>query len=132
VQLTQLFQNLIGNSIKYRREDIPPQITISAERDVGVCRLCIADNGIGIDSRYHAQVFGIFKQLNRDSRGGAGVGLAIAKRIVEKHGGEIWVESTEGDGSGFYFTLPLAEAAGPKSGELLVTTENLLKPAGAL
>lgn len=110
VQLMQLFQNLIGNGIKYRCKDKPLQIRISAEPDGKMRRFCVADNGIGIDPKYHDQIFEMFKQLTRDSRGGAGVGLAIAKRIVEKHGGAIWVESSVGNGSRFYFTLGAAEA----------------------
>lgn len=105
VQLTQLFQNLIGNAVKYRREDEPLRIQISAERDGQVQRFCVADNGVGIDPKYHDHIFGMFKQLNRDARGGVGVGLAVAKRIVEKHGGAIWVESEVGRGARFYLTL---------------------------
>jgi signal transduction histidine kinase len=105
LQLVQLFQNLISNAIKYRREGVRPVVEISARRENGVWRFCVADNGIGVDPKYQAQIFGIFKQLNRGERGGAGVGLAISKRIVEQHGGSISVESEPGSGSRFYFTL---------------------------
>lgn len=112
LQLIQLFQNLIGNAIKYRREDTPPGIHISAQEYFGMYRFCCADNGVGIDPKYHAQVFGMFKQLQRDSKGGVGMGLAISKRIVERHGGAISVSSAAGMGSRFYFTLPGADLAG--------------------
>ncbi|MGA8599190.1 MAG: ATP-binding protein [Bryobacteraceae bacterium] len=104
LQLIQLFQNLVGNAIKYRCEGIPPRIHISAGEDGGMWRFCVEDNGIGIDPRYHAQVFGMFKQLTRGGQG-VGMGLAISKRIVERHGGTISVASTLGSGSRFYFTL---------------------------
>lgn len=112
LQLIQLFQNLIGNAIKYRREDTPPGIHISVQEHFGMYRFCCADNGIGIDSKYHAQVFGMFKQLQRDSKGGVGMGLAISKRIVERHGGAISVSSAAGQGCRFYFTLPRADSDG--------------------
>lgn len=114
LQLTQVFQNLVGNAIKYRA-DFPPRVHISARRSGGVLRFCVQDNGIGIPRQYHAQIFGIFKQLNRGAQGGAGVGLAITKRIVERHGGAIWVESEPGAGSAFYFTLRESDRDTPVS-----------------
>lgn len=105
-QLIQLFQNLIGNAIKYRREDAAPGIHISAREDNGMYQFCCEDNGIGIDSKYYVHVFGMFRQLERGSKGGVGMGLAISKRIVERHGGTISVASIVGKGSRFYFTLP--------------------------
>ncbi len=105
LQLIQLFQNLIGNAIKYRRDQVPPRVHISAREDGASWRFCVEDNGMGIEPAYHAQIFGMFKQLGRGSRGGAGVGLAISKRIVEQHGGEISVASNPGEGSRFHFTL---------------------------
>lgn len=110
LQLVQLFQNLVSNGIKYRREDELPRIKISVRRDGAAWRFCIADNGIGIDPRFHSKIFGIFKQLNRGERGGAGVGLAISKRIVERHGGSISIESDVGEGCRFFFTLQSADA----------------------
>jgi signal transduction histidine kinase len=109
LQLVQLFQNLVSNAIKYRRENEVPRIYISARHEAALWKFCVADNGIGIDPRYHSRVFGIFKQLNRGERGGAGVGLAISKRIVERHGGTISVESKAGEGCRFFFTLQPAE-----------------------
>ena len=114
LQLTQLFQNLIGNAIKYRREDVAPRVHISACQDGAMCRFCVADNGIGIEPGYHARIFGMFQQLDRGARGGVGVGLAISKRIVEHHGGSISVESNAGEGSRFYFTLKRAASGKAK------------------
>jgi signal transduction histidine kinase len=119
LQLMQLFQNLLSNAIKYRKDSVPPSVEISAQRENGLWRFCVADNGIGIDAKYHAQIFGIFKQLNRSERGGAGVGLAICKRIVEQHGGSISVESEPGNGSRFYFTLQAAKRQATRAGALL-------------
>ena len=106
VHIQQLLQNLIGNSLKYRSE-APPQIHISAERDRGMWKLSVADNGIGIDGEYHKQVFGLFKRLHGNSKyAGSGMGLAICHKIVERHGGRMWIESEAGKGSKFFFTLP--------------------------
>lgn len=109
LQLLQLFQNLLSNAIKYRTKNVPPQIEISVGKQNGFWQFCVADNGIGIDAKYHSQIFGIFKQLNQGERGGAGVGLAISKRIVERHGGSISIESSAGKGCRFYFTLQPAD-----------------------
>lgn len=105
LRLIQLFQNLIGNAIKYRREDNPPRIHVASRSEGNMWQFCVEDNGIGIDPKHHAQVFGMFKQLNRGSQNGIGVGLAISKRIVEQHGGKISIASIVGAGSRFYFTL---------------------------
>ncbi len=109
LRLIQLFQNLIGNAIKYRRQGTPPRIHIATRSEGNMWQFCVEDNGIGIDPKYHAQVFGMFKQLNRASQDGIGVGLAISKRIVEQHGGDISIASTLGTGSRFYFTLKKAK-----------------------
>ncbi|HEX4807594.1 MAG TPA: ATP-binding protein [Bryobacteraceae bacterium] len=111
LQLTQLFQNLIANAIKYRRDGIEPHIHIAARAQGTMWEFCIEDNGIGIDPKYHAQVFGMFKQLNHGEQEGVGVGLAVSKRIVEQHGGEIFVMSNVGEGCRFYFTLRAAHPA---------------------
>ena len=110
LQLLQLFQNLLSNAIKYRKNDRPPQVQISVRKENCFWQFCVADNGIGVDPQYHSQIFGIFKQLNQGERGGAGVGLAISKRIVERHGGSISIESSAGEGCRFYFTLQPADA----------------------
>jgi len=105
-QLGQLFLNLIGNALKFRGERAP-EVRLSAQRDGASWRVCVRDNGIGIDPQYRDQVFVMFKRLNaRGKYPGTGIGLAICKKIVERHGGRIWVESKEGEGASFYFTLP--------------------------
>jgi light-regulated signal transduction histidine kinase (bacteriophytochrome) len=102
-----LFQNLIGNAVKYRKEGVRPTIEIGAQREQGHWKFHVKDNGIGIDPKYKDQAFMVFKRLHsRDKYGGTGMGLAICKRIVERHGGSIWVESQLGQGSTFFFTIP--------------------------
>jgi PAS domain S-box-containing protein len=109
--LIPLFQNLIGNAIKYHGEE-PPRIRISARPDQEQMRFAVADNGIGIASEYHRKIFGVFKRLHNGKVPGTGIGLAICQRVVERYGGRIWVESQEGKGSTFYFTLPSAKPHG--------------------
>lgn len=106
-QLTQLFQNLIANAIKFHGES-PPEITISATRKNGAYEITVKDNGIGIDPKYRERIFLIFQRLhNREAYPGTGMGLAICKRIVERHGGLIGVDSTVGEGSVFHFSFPI-------------------------
>ncbi len=106
VHLEQLFQNLIANGIKYRSEDVP-NIRISAEKDDANWIFSVQDNGIGIDPQYQEQIFGVFKRLHRnDEYEGTGIGLAICKRIVDRYGGRLWVESQPGEGSTFRFSIP--------------------------
>jgi len=106
-QLIQLFQNLIGNAIKFRSEQ-PPEVQIGVEPDGGnMWQFSIKDNGIGMDMQYADKIFTIFQRLNTaEEYEGTGVGLALCKKIVERHDGRIWVESKLGKGSTFYFTLP--------------------------
>jgi len=109
IQLQQVFQNLIDNAIKFRRPDIPPEIHISARTLDGMVEFSVQDNGIGMEPQYFQKIFVIFQRLHRrDQFEGTGIGLAIVKRIVERHGGRIWVESEPGKGTTFFFTLPAA------------------------
>ena len=105
VMLTQLFQNLISNSIKFRGGETP-RIHVSAERDGEGCLFSVRDNGIGIEPRDAERVFGMFKRLHGSEVPGTGIGLALCKKIVERKGGRIWVESEAGRGATFKFTVP--------------------------
>lgn len=106
-QLVNLFQNLIGNAIKYRRPDVVPEVEVGAVRAENMWRFTVADNGIGIAADHSDQVFKIFKRLHgRHEFEGSGLGLSICQRIVETHGGRIWLDSEPGVGSRFNFTLP--------------------------
>ena len=105
-QMEQLFQNLIGNALRYRSE-ASPRIHVEAHRQGSDWIFSVQDNGIGIDAQYKEQIFGLFKRLHSVAAyPGTGMGLAICKRIVERAGGRIWVESEPGRGSTFFFTLP--------------------------
>ncbi len=107
LELRQLFQNLIGNAIKFRKEDVPPVIKISAKRKDENWLFSISDNGIGISDDQQQEAFALFRQLhNRDEYEGTGIGLAHCEKIVQLHGGEIWVTSELGKGSTFFFTIP--------------------------
>jgi signal transduction histidine kinase len=106
-RLAQLFQNLIGNAIKFRKEDVPPRIHISSELKEKEWLFGVHDNGFGISPEFHDRIFVIFQRLHtREEFAGTGLGLSVCKKIVERHGGCIWVESQTGQGSTFYFTLP--------------------------
>ncbi|MFW9873290.1 MAG: ATP-binding protein, partial [Candidatus Thorarchaeota archaeon] len=106
VQVGQLFQNLIGNAIKFHNEE-PPKVHITAENLENDWLFSIADNGIGIDPKYSDRAFMIFQRLhNKNDYPGTGIGLAICKRIVERHKGKIWLKSKPGEGTTFYFTIP--------------------------
>lgn len=106
-EMVQVLQNLIGNAVKYREPSRPLRVLVSAVRDGGLWRISVADNGIGIAPEFGDRIFRIFQRLHtRDRFEGTGIGLAICKRIVERHGGRIWVDSVQGDGATFSFTLP--------------------------
>jgi PAS domain S-box-containing protein len=113
VCLAQLFQNLIENAIKYRTDE-RPHIHVSSEGQGEEWAICVSDNGIGIDSKYAEHIFGIFKRLHGSEFEGTGIGLSLCRRIVENHGGQIWVESSPGEGARFFFTLPQAAQEGAK------------------
>ena len=105
--LRQLLQNLIANAVKFRG-DAPPRVHLSACRTPSSWRLSVRDNGVGIDPKHAERVFGVFQRLHtREEYEGTGIGLALCRRIVERHGGEIWFESSVGEGATFYLTLPL-------------------------
>lgn len=104
--ILQVFQNLIGNALKYSREDVAPEIKIEAEELNNEWQFSISDNGIGIDEEYHEKIFVIFQRLHdKEKYGGTGMGLAIVKKIIENLGGRLWLNSTPNKGSTFYFTL---------------------------
>jgi light-regulated signal transduction histidine kinase (bacteriophytochrome) len=106
LQMGQLYQNLIGNAMKFHGEQ-PPQIELGAERGNGEWRLFVRDHGIGIAPEHRENVFVIFRRLHsREEYPGSGIGLAVCKRIVERHQGRIWVDSTVGGGCTFWFTIP--------------------------
>jgi signal transduction histidine kinase len=105
IQLMRLLQNLVSNAIKYRGAD-PPRIHLAARDADTEWVFTVQDNGVGIDPKYADQIFTVFKRLHGREYPGTGIGLAICKKVVERHGGHIWVESKPGQGASFYFTLP--------------------------
>ncbi|HUE38174.1 MAG TPA: ATP-binding protein [Candidatus Binatia bacterium] len=112
-QLAQLFQNLVGNAVKFRGE-APPQVHVSARSNGGGWRFSVSDNGIGIDPKYADRLFVLFQRLHpQEQYAGTGIGLAICKKIVERHGGRIWFEGSPGQGSTFHFTI--GQRASPAS-----------------
>ena len=111
VQIVQLFQNLISNAIKYRRPDAAPLIRISAEQSDGSWVFSVSDNGVGVPTEYTDRVFDLFRRLHGSKIPGTGIGLAICKRIVEKHGGRIWVETGSTGGTTFCFTVPTVSSS---------------------
>lgn len=112
-QLAQVFQNLIGNSLKYRSPEVP-QIHIGVKEEPDTWVLFVKDNGIGFDPAFAEQIFGVFKRLHGSDCPGNGIGLAIARKIIGQHGGRIWSESSgSGRGATFYFTLPKLDGKKP-------------------
>lgn len=109
-QLTQLFSALIDNAISFQPPGRKPVIQISAEQVDGYWRFAVADNGIGIAPRFHEKIFKLFQRLHADEEyPGVGIGLFLAQKIVHRHGGAIWCEPVAGQGTCFYFTLPLSQ-----------------------
>jgi signal transduction histidine kinase len=107
VQISQVFQNLLSNAIKYRRDE-PPLIRIEAKRDSSNWIFSVSDNGRGFNQQFAERIFGVFQRLHGRDVEGTGIGLSIARKIVERHGGRIWASSQEGIGSTFYFSLPVS------------------------
>ena len=111
LQLEQVFRNLVGNAIKFHGEQ-PPQIHVSVDQRGEEWLFSVRDNGIGIDSQYADRIFTIFERLHATKDyPGTGIGLAICKKVVERHGGRIWVESHPGQGAIFFWTIPKASHA---------------------
>ncbi len=109
--LCRVFQNLVGNAVKFTREDAP-RVSIAAERAGGLWRFSVGDNGIGMKPEHTQRIFEPFQRLHgEEDYAGTGIGLAVCERIIDQHGGHIWVSSTPGEGSVFYFTIPGADAA---------------------
>jgi signal transduction histidine kinase len=107
-RLREVVENLIDNAVKFMGEQPHPRVEIGAKQNDLNTTIYVKDNGIGIDSMYYEKIFGLFERLGQNSEG-TGIGLAIVKRIVESHGGRIWVESAGvGHGSVFFFSLPAA------------------------
>lgn len=125
IKVELVLRNLVGNAVKFRREDEPPRVTVAAERSGDAWRVTVADNGIGVDERHSERVFEMFQRLHtRDRFPGTGVGLAICRRIVELHGGRIWLEPNAPHGTRFHFTLPDRDAPGARVVHVLVVEDN--------
>ena len=105
-QLLQLFQNLIGNSLKYRKPETPPRIHVSVRQTKSEWEISVRDNGIGFDPHYSERIFGVFQRLHGKEFAGTGIGLTICKRIVERRGGRIWANGKPGEGATFSFSIP--------------------------
>jgi len=109
-QIVQVFQNLVGNGLKFRRADRAPRVHVSAAPEEAGWRFAVRDNGIGIDPHYVDRIFVIFQRLHtRAEYPGTGIGLSICRKVIERHGGRIWVDSSPGQGATFLFTLPRAQ-----------------------
>ncbi len=122
-RLHHVFLNLISNALKFSRSE-PPEIHVTSHEENGFVRISISDNGIGIDPLFSAKIFQVFQRLHsRHKYPGTGIGLAICKKVVEHHGGKIWVESKLGEGSTFHFTLPVIPSGNPGNQNPLVNSE---------
>ncbi|MFQ5653483.1 MAG: ATP-binding protein [Planctomycetota bacterium] len=123
-ELIQLLQNLLENAIKFRREE-HPHVRVCSTVEEGICELTVEDNGIGIDPRHAERIFGVFKRLHRrEEYPGTGIGLAICKKIVERHGGRIWFDSAAGGGTVFHVILPCGDAwTGGAAGAVTAPTQ---------
>jgi PAS domain S-box-containing protein len=112
--LSQVFQNLISNAVKYRKPGAQPHIRVNAREQDGEVLFSVADDGIGFDARYASRIFGLFKRLHTDEYPGTGVGLAITQKIIERYHGRIWAEGVRDGGATFWFTLPSARSRQPR------------------
>jgi PAS domain S-box-containing protein len=119
VYLTQIFQNLLSNSLKYKRPDIAPVIRVEALQQKGMWLFSVSDNGIGVAAEHQKQIFRVFGRLHGQDVPGTGIGLALCQRLVERNGGRIWIESEAGQGATFFFTIA---GAGDRAGEALSTS----------
>jgi hypothetical protein len=118
VLLRQLLTNLVGNGLKFRRPEVPAEVRIDAEPDPAGWRIGVADNGIGIAPGFAEKIFVLFQRLHsKESYPGTGIGLALAKRIVEYHGGRIWLDTARKDGTTIWFTLPNSAHPGAERSE---------------
>ncbi|MFN2587300.1 MAG: ATP-binding protein [Actinomycetota bacterium] len=125
IKIEQVMRNLVANAIKFRRPDEPPQVSITSDRGEGAWRVTVADNGIGIDLQYSSRVFEMFQRLHtRDEYPGTGVGLAICRRIVDRHGGSIWLEPASPQGTRIHFTVPDHETLSRGGVNVLVVEDN--------
>ena len=131
-QMVRLFQNLIGNALKYRKPDQAPQIHVTAEQANREWIIAIQDKGIGFDPQFASTIFAPFKRLHQpDAFPGTGVGLAICRRIVEAHGGRIWAESQPGEGAIFRFTLPVEGKPAKSHTQSMVSSAEWRKSSSA-
>jgi light-regulated signal transduction histidine kinase (bacteriophytochrome) len=111
LQMRQLLQNLISNGLKFHRDQVPPKVRISGVANGRLAEFDVSDNGIGFEPRFNARIFRVFERLHgRSSYPGTGIGLALCRKIVDRHGGTIGAESTPGEGSTFTVTLPITQA----------------------
>ncbi|HMC51295.1 MAG TPA: ATP-binding protein [Acidimicrobiales bacterium] len=110
-ELVRVFQNLVGNAVKFAG-DRPPTIRVWAERRTGEWEVCVADDGVGMRTEDTDRVFGMFERLDRDRSAGTGLGLALCRKIIERHGGRIWLESAPGEGTTVHLTVPAAGGGG--------------------
>jgi light-regulated signal transduction histidine kinase (bacteriophytochrome) len=113
--LVQLFQNLLGNAVKFTKPGIAPEIHVSIAKKQRQWVFAVRDKGIGIEPKYFERIFAIFQRLHtREEFAGTGIGLAMCKRIIERHHGRMWLESTPGEGATFFFSLPAGDKSQPE------------------
>jgi hypothetical protein len=125
IKIEQVFRNLVGNAVKFRRAGVAPVVEVTSERDEGAWRITVADDGIGIDPAYAGRVFEMFQRLHTSGDyPGTGVGLSICRRIVDRHGGSIWIDPDADAGARIHFTIPDHEALGGTVVNVLVVEDN--------